>query len=1004
MHYRVHEILLVSSPYDAFILEEDGRLTPRLFVEYSNLSLSLPPRITRARTAGQAVELLLGRRFDLVITMVQLQDMDVTSFARRVKGIAPGTPMVLLAFSEAELIQNQALTSSSAIDRVFLWTGDTGILIAAIKLVEDQFNVDHDIKTADLRCLIVVEDSVRRYSSFLSMLYSELVTQSASLIAEGVNDLHKVLRLRARPKILLATTYEEAIAYYERYRENVLAIITDKRFPRDGELNADAGLDLIRVVQKDVPNLPILLQSADHDFMKEAEALNVAYAKKNSPSLLKKLRRFLSEDLGFGSFIFRHPEHSEVGRASNTYEMEQLLHTVPGVSLAFHSAGGHFSLWLMARGMFRLAAQVRAYTIDESGSVEALRQDLIEVLRQARLQDQEGAITDFTSRQLDADSRFVRLGGGSLGGKGRGVAFANYTLVRHALVDHFPGLEIHIPQTVVIGTDVFDQFIEDNDLSEDIQSITDDDEIRQRFLEGQLPEDFVRDLKAAVQKMTGPLAVRSSSLLEDSQQHPFAGIYSTFMLPNSHSDPAVRLWELCRAIKAVYASTYCTNARSYITSTPHTIEEEKMAIIVQRIVGQKYDDRFYPHFSGVALSYNFYPVGGQESNQGIAAIALGLGQTVMSGGRTVQFSPATPGILPQYPTAKDFLRYSQSQFYAVDLARPVIDFSAEEDSSLARCQLSTAEEDGTLNAVGSVYSTQNDTIRDMLTVAGPRVITFNNILRWEAIPLAAALSKLLSVMREGMGRSVEIEFAVDMDDWGRSVTGRRRISPRLYVLQIRPQATHIRGPAVDLDQVSGEEVLCRTNMALGHGVIENIRDVVYVKPEALHRVSTGEVATQIGEINLALEVEERSYLLMGPGRWGSADPELGIPVGWAAISAARVIIETPFVHRTVEPSQGSHFFHNITSLHIGYLTLPSDSHEDPDAEVFFDRDWLEGLPAYCETSAARHVRLEEPLFVCLDGRKSEATILKRLPSELDELDRNPDKYQAPPSSPSPNKG
>jgi CheY-like chemotaxis protein len=980
MHFRVHEILLVSSAYDAFILEEDGRLTPRLFREYADLSLSQAPRITRARTASHAMELLMSRRFDLVITMVQLQDMDVTSFARRVKSVSPGLPVVVLSFSEAELLEQTSLTTCPAIDRVFMWTGDAGILIAIIKLVEDVKNVDQDTRTAGVRAIIVVEDSVRRYSAFLSVLYAELVRQAASLVAEGVNDLHKILRLRARPRILLATTYEEAVSYYRRYRSHVLALISDKQFPRNGTMNPDAGFALARLVRQDQPNLPILMQSADPSFAQRADEMGLAHVEKNSPALMSHLRRFLREQLGFGPFVFRLPDGTEIARARNTYEMEDCLQRVDGASLAYHSSGDHFSLWLMARSMFRLAAEIKPMSIERSGSVEALREDLIRVLRQARVHDQEGAITDFASRLGQASNVFLRIGEGSIGGKGRGVAFASHTVVRHGLNERFADLEIRIPHTIVIGTGEFDRFMEENQLGPALSTLKDDAETTRRFLQGRLPDDLVDDIRSACQELVGPLAVRSSSLLEDSQHHPFAGIYATYILPNCHADPEVRLAEVCRAIKAVYASIFSRNARSYIAGTPHTIEEEKMGIVIQQLVGQRYGERFYPHFSGVALSYNYYPSGGQVADQGVAALAVGLGQMVMSGGSALQFCPSRPTILPQYPTARQFTENSQSTFYALDLTRPLVDFAKRFEDSLIPLSLEAAEHDGTLAPVGSVYSADNDSIRDTLAIPGPRVVTFNNVLKWQAIPLAAALSELLSILRAGLGRAVEMEFAVDMGDWGRPNGSDASRKPCLYVLQIRPQSTQIRGAEAKLGHIRDQDLLCHSTTALGHGLISNIHDVVYVKPEALGPVNTAEVARQISDFNVGLQLEQRPYLLVGPGRWGSSDPNLGIPVSWCDIAGTRVIVELPFANRTVEPSQGSHFFHNLVSLRVGYITIPKTPRAEDERTTFFDRAWLDGLPAREETSAVRHVRLERPLLISLDGRLGQALILKEQPA------------------------
>lgn len=981
MPHRVREVLLVSSPYDAFIMEEDGHLSSRVFQEYSNLDLSQAPRITHAPTGEQAMELLRDRHFDMVIAMVHLSDIDVTALARQIKMIYRRMPVVVFAFSEAELGMFASELETEDIDRVFIWSGDTRMLVAAIKLIEDAMNVDHDIRVSGVRVIIVVEDSVGRYSSFLSLFYSELLQQASSLIAEGLNDLHKRLRLRARPRILLTTNFEAALSAYRKYQRYVFAVISDVRYPRGGHEDAEAGFDLARIIHADDPDVPILLQSAEPGLAERAQELGVSYAEKNSPNLLRQLRWFLKEGLGFGDFVFRLPDRTEVGRARDVYEMERQLQVVPAGSIEYHALRNHFSLWLMARSMLRLAERLRPRRVEEFDDMEQMRRHLVSVLREARLQERQGAITDFSARQDETDTPFVRIGTGSIGGKGRGIAFINSLVVRHGLEDRFPDLDLRIPRTVAVGTDEFDRFIDDNEL-EELADCDDDAEIQRRFLAGQLSEDLLRDLKmACLWEMKGPLAVRSSSLLEDSQLQPFAGIYATYMLPNNHEDPSVRLAELCRAVKAVYASTFCREARAYIGQT-RPVDDEKMGIIVQECVGQAYGSRFYPHFSGVALSHNYYPFGAQRADEGICALALGLGQTIVGGGNMLQFSPSTPQILPQFPTARHYLEHSQTQFFALDLSRSVVDFTRHEDDSLLQLDLRAAEQDGTLGVVASVYRADDDAIKDSLRESGPRVVTFNNVLKWDAIPLAPALIELLEIMRQGIGQAVEIEFAVDMGDWGRMLSqGQERRTPCLYLLQVRPQSTRTGSHVVIPEGIPQEHVLCSTGMALGYGVIDDISDIVYVKEGATQELRTPDIAQQVGEFNARLFAEKRPYLLVGPGRWGSSDPFLGIPVQWNQINGVRVILETAFEGRSVEPSQGSHFFHNITSRGIGYLTAaPVPEREMP----YFDRPWLDEQSLVDEMSAVRHVRLALPLTIYIDGQKGRAMIHKPgTPSTVD---------------------
>ena len=986
MPHRVVEILLVSSPYDAFTLEEDGRLTERIFTEYSELNLSSAPRITHVSTGAGAMELMAQRRFDLVITMARIADTDVSAFGRKVKAVYPRMPVVLLVLTERDLEQLPGGADPAGIDHVFWWTGDARILLAIVKLVEDTLNAPEDTRKAGVRVIIVVEDSIRRFSSFLSLLYAELMKQSNSLVYEGVNELHRLMRMRARPKLLLAKNYVQAMALFLRYQDHVVAVISDASFPRvpGGEEDPSAGFELIRSIRAREPELVMLLQSADPENRARAAELGVAYADKNSPDLLKQIGNFVTEGLGFGDFVFRLPDRTEVARARDLFQLEVQLRVVPDATVEYHATRNHFSLWLMARSMFGLAQRLRPQRSVDFKTVAELRAYLIQVLEESRRQQQEGAIIDFSSALAGPMARFVRVGKGSLGGKARGLAFVSSLIARNALRHRFDGLRVEVPRSVVIPTDEFDQFIESNRILAGGLAATDAQTVLARCLAGTLSDRLMRDLPLAIAALKGPLAVRSSSLLEDSQLQPFAGIYATYMLPNNHPDPAVRFSELCQAIKAVYASTYSDDARAYIGGTPYSIEEEKMAVLVQEIVGQQHGPRFYPHASGVAVSYNYYPLGHQKAEEGLAMIALGLGQTIVQGGLTVQFSPASPGLLPQFGSARDYLQFSQSRFYALDLSRPRVDFLESAEASLQHYDLATAEEDGTLTLSGSVYSRGDDTIRDDLKQPGTRLVTFHNLLKYGALPVAPALAELLERFKEGLGGAVEVEFALDGGDWGRWPAGGREPElPSLYVLQVRPQATQVLDFNVETDGFPADQVLCRTDRSLGHGVVDGIRDVVFVKRQDLESNETPAVAQQVGEINARLVAEKRPYLLVGPGRWGSSDSRLGIPVKWAQIAGVKVIVETNFADREVEPSQGTHFFHNVTSFRIGYLTL---SHVDRQATVDerrLDARWFEEQPTCFETSEVRHIRFERPLRIRLDGRKSTAVILKPLAPEPD---------------------
>ncbi len=976
MPYRVREILLVSSPYDFYILEEDGCLSDRLFTEYSELNLPSAPRITHAASGADALRMLQERRFDLVITMVRLGDMDITAFGQSVKAVIPDMPVVLLTFSEAELSHASRGVDPAAVELVFLWTGDSRILLAIIKQVEDRKNVEHDIRVGDVRVMVVVEDSISRYSAFLSVLYAELMSQSNSLVAEGLNELHKLFRMRARPKLLLACNFEDAVRTYEKYRDNVVAVITDIRFPRNGAEDPKAGIDLVRIIREHDNELPIVLQSAERSDANLAAQLKVFYFNKNA-NVLRQVQQFLVRNLGFGEFIFRLPGGTEIARVKSMYEMEQALHTIPAASLEYHASRNHISLWLMARCMFEIGKEVHPWEIEAMGGIEELRKSLIRVFRGARLQEQDGIITNFTPSKMDADRFFIRLGTGSIGGKARGIAFVNSVLARERLAERFPGLDIRIPRSVVISTDHFDAFMEENGLHEFVGRVRDDKEILRKFLKCKLSPRFLNNLELIHQGMQNPLAIRSSSLLEDSHAHPFAGIYSTYMLPNNHADQKARFDQLCLAIKAVYASTYCMNGRSYIASTTYTIEEEKMGVVIQEVVGRAHNDRFYPNISGVAMSYNYYPIGYQKADEGLAVVALGLGQIVVQQGVGLRFSPSTPGILPQFGSNRDWLRYAQTKFFGLDMSRASVDFQSSScDSSLREFNLDDAELDETLVSVASTYLAGEDRIRDSLTHDGPRVVTFNNILKWKAIPLAEALEELLRVFRKAMGCAVEIEFAVDMGDYGRSTPrGQARIPPRLYLLQIRPQSEQSLHEVVQPEITPPEQVLCSTNRSLGHGVIDSIADIVYVKRRDLDHTESPLIANRIGDINARLREEERPYMLIGPGRWGSSDPGLGIPVSWSQICGARVIIETTSQSRSADPSQGTHFFQNITSFKIGYLTL-SDASDGDGLTSFLDWDWMARQTVVEETEEVRHVRFDHPIKVYLDGHEGAAMIAK----------------------------
>jgi CheY-like chemotaxis protein len=964
MPFRVQEILLVASLYDAFTLEEGGRLTELLLSEYRELNLSFPPHVTRASTGEEALRLLETRRYDMVLTMSRLGDMDAVQMSTRIKQTSPDLPVFNLSFNPRELQHLQALDLEHCIDRYFLWSGDVRLLLGIIKFCEDRLNVAHDTRYGDVRCILLIEDSVRFYSSYLPLIYTEVLHQTQSLMVEGINLSHRLLRLRARPKILLANSFEEAWDYYRDYKDSLLGVISDGRFPWKGAEAEDAGIEFIRRVKFVDPHTPAVLQSTNGDLASVAAEIGAGFIHKKSRKLLDELRAFMLDNFGFGDFVFRLPDGREVGRAPDLKALVNLLRTVPRESIRHHASHDHFSNWLRARTEFGLAASLRPVKVTQFNDVEELRDYLVATINRFRAESHRGVVADFSRRHFDISNAFVRIGGGSLGGKGRGLAFMHSILYRYGVTNRFTGTLIQVPPTAVIGTDVFDHFMKQDDLRERVTGDVSDEEITRCFLATKLPPEIYGDLEAFLEEVRYPLAVRSSSLLEDSQFQPFAGVYATFMMANSHEDLGVRLDQLCDAIKLVFASTYSRAAKSYIEATSNRMEEEKMAVIIQQMVGQRHEQYDYPHFSGVATSSNFYPAPGLEAHDGVASVALGLGRTVVEGGRALRFSPANPASLPQFGTINDWLRISQTRFYAVDVGDPDRYPGARDDFNLKLLDLADAERHGTLQPVGSVHVAADNMIYDGLGRDGTRLVTFAHVLKADLFPLAEILKLLLELGRRTMSAEVEIEFAVVLGDG-------QRHPHQFGFLQIRPLAASFEAPDIPDVWLQAADALVVTDVALGNGRQDGIRDIVFVPPDAFDRRFTAEMAAEIGEHNRRLVAAERPYLLVGPGRWGTSDPRLGIPVRWEQISGARVIVETDLDDLKVTPSEGTHFFQNLTSFQVGYLTV-NLGHDAGRV----DWDWLEKQPALESGKFLRHIELDEPLTVLIDGRKGRGVVLR----------------------------
>ena len=897
MRFRIRDILLVSSLYDSFILGEEGGLYEHLLSEYMGLNLSQTPGITRVAGGAEALDRLEREtRFDLVITTLHLKDMHASELARRIRERGDGTPLVLLAYDTRELSDLSKRGDASAFDRIFMWQGNLRILLAIIKCIEDRVNLERDTRLAGVQSIILIEDSVKFYSSYLPIIYTEVMRHSQQVIDEGFNISHKMLRMRARPKILLCETYDEAWEYYEKYHETILGIISDVSFPRGGEVDPLAGVEFTRNVKARHPDIPVLLQSNDDHVEAAAQEVGASFLMKDSSRLLHKLQRFIKVSFGFGDFVFYTPEGDEVGRARDLRELEEQLHTVPDESLVFHAMRNHFSNWLKARTEFFLAHELRPQKVSDFPDTETLRAALINAIHGYHAAQHRGRIIDFDPATFDPADPFTCIGGGSLGGKGRGLAFVGALLNTSRIRRRFENVRIMVPESLILKTDLFDQFLEGNDLGEFAMAETDDDEIVRRFLDAPLPDLLVQSLARFLRRVRHPLAVRSSSLLEDSQYQPFAGVYDTHMVPNNHEDLFVRLEELLSAIRRVYASTFSHRTKSYIKSTPYRLEEEKMGVIIQRLVGTTHGDRFYPDISGVARSHNFYPIGPMNADDGIAAVALGLGAMVVEGGMVTRFCPKYPRHLMQYATVDEAALYSQKEFYALEMPSRRAERDPRAGYGLLKLGLADAERDGVLGPLGSTFNADNNVIYDGTSRPGMRLVTFGPLLKQNLYPLAEILRHVLKLGRWGMNCPVELEFSMNLSTPPKE-------PKEFHLLQIRPMVLHQEQDQLDLNEHSDGTLLCRSRKVLGNG-LEEVRDMVVVDEDHFDRAATIPTAQEVALFNLELTAENRPYLLVGLGRWGSADPWLGIPVKWDDITGARVIVESEFKDMKIEPSQG----------------------------------------------------------------------------------------------------
>lgn len=966
MNYKIREILLVSSLYDYYLFEEDGRLYELIRQEYQNLNLSQAPELTHVTTGEEALEIAQSDRFDLVIITLHIEDMHAVRFAQLFRQMGLDTPIILLAYDNKERKELTSNYDTSIFDRIFIWQGDYKLLIGIIKHIEDKMNIENDVKSVGVQAIILVEDNVKFYSSYLPLIYNEIFIQSQRLISEGINLTHRFLRMRARPKIILCTNYEEAWSYFEKYEEYILGVITDNNFRRNGVRDPEAGLKLIRQIKERQKDIPILLQSSNEDYADKAREAGAEFLHKGSPKLLHDLHQFMLDNFGFGDFIFRLPNGTEIGRVNDLLSLGEYLKTIPLESLQYHAERNHFSKWLKARTEFWLAHKLRPRQVSDFQSLEHLREELIEAIKSYIEYRQRGIITEFNKDTFDPKLSFARIGTGSLGGKARGLGFVNILINHKKIRNKFDGVEITVPGAVVVATDAFDYFLEKNKLDlVELQSLSDEEIIRRFQKAKKFPKEITSKLKEFLEMNSEPLAVRSSSLLEDSQFLPFAGVYNTYMLPNNNPDIKVRLNELLIAIKTVYASTFLKKARDYMKATSYSLEEEKMAVIIQRLVGSVHNQKFYPNFAGVAKSYNFYPVPPQKPTDGIANVALGLGRYVVDGGNTVRFCPKYPKHLLQFFSTKETIRTAQQDFYALRLNNKHDDEeNINPDSFVVKYELAKAEEDQTLYSVGSTYSPENDAVYDGISRKGIRVITFAPILKHKVFPLAEILDLLLELGTWGMGVPVEIEFAVNMN-----------VPPdkpkEFALLQMRPLVISREAEELNVDNVDQKELICYSQHVLGNGAINDIYDIVYVDIQKFDRSKSRVAAEEVSRLNSKLLSLQRPYILIGVGRWGSLDPWLGIPVTWDQIAGASVIVESGFRDLNVTPSQGSHFFQNITSFRVGYFTVNILENTG-----FIDWEWLNSCPPEEELSYVKHIRFNYPVSVKINGRLNKGIILK----------------------------
>ena len=962
MTRRIYNVLIIANPYDAFMLEDDGRIEEKIFNEYMELGLRYPPSFIKVSTAEEASHVLDNNNVDLALCMPGNADNDAFDVARAVKERYPQLPCIVLTpFSHGitRRMQNEDL---SIFDYIFCWLGNTNLILSIIKLIEDRMNMEHDISEGGVQMILLVEDSIRFYSSILPNLYSYILQQSHRFAKEALNRHAATLRMRGRPKVVLARTYEEARIIYDRYHDNVLGVISDARFPmtEGGEKDSEAGLKLLNYIRQQDEYVPLIMESSESDNREKAQAMSFLFVDKNSKKMSLDLRHLLEEHMGFGDFIFRDPKtKKEVARISSLKELQDKIFDIPADSMLYHISRNHTSRWLSARALFPISQFLKRITWHELQDVDAHRKIIFDAIVQYRRMKNLGVVAVFDRMKFDRFAHFARIGEGSLGGKGRGLAFLDNIIKEHDELNKYERVTVQIPKTVVLCTDIFDEFMERNGLYQIALSDASNDEILAAFLKAQLPDSLYEDFEIFIDATRSPLAIRSSSLLEDAHYQPFAGVYSTYMIPclDDH-DMMIRM--LSDAIKGVYASVYYSDSKAYMTATSNVIDQEKMAAIIQEVVGRQYGTRYYPNLSGVIRSINYYPIGNERAEEGIASLALGLGKYIVDGGQTLRVSPFHPKQVLQMSEVDIALKETQTQFYALDLSHVGEDFKVDDGFNIVKLRVKEAYADGALANIASTYDPNDQMIYDGLYETGRKIISFAGVLQHDVMPLPEILQMVMTQGAESMRRPVEIEMAGNIEPDG---------SGEIYLLQIRPIVDSKHKLDVDVNAIPDEQCLIRTSSSLGHGVVEDIHDVIYVKTDGgFSAQDNPAIAEEMERINRQFLDSGKGYILIGPGRWGSSDPWLGIPVKWPHISGARLICEVAVPGYYVDPSQGTHFFQNLTSLGVGYFTIDKD-------KGFYHQEILDNMPAVEETPHLRHVRFDAPLKILMDGMKQVGAVI-----------------------------